>query len=343
MSNKRTEISDLGEFGLIDRITQQAHATNPKTIMGIGDDASVFQSNQEEVVLLSSDMLLEGVHFDLSYVPLQHLGYKAVVVNLSDIAAMNGRPRQVLVNVAISNRFSVEAIEVFYSGVRRACEQFEVDLVGGDTTTSRGGLVISVSVFGQTAPEKVVYRNGANLHDLVCVSGDLGAAFMGLQVLEREKQAYLANPDLQPNLTKYEYVVGRQLRPVPRLDVLDELEQAGLQPTAMIDISDGLVSDVFHICKAAELGVSIYEEKLPISKEAYETAAEFQIDPNTAALNGGEDYELLLTLPASANDAIEAIEALHVIGFMQEKEKGKGLVTRQNNVVELVAQGWKHF
>ncbi len=339
---KRTEIGELGEFGLIERITKGIEPQHKETVKGIGDDAAVFDLG-ENFLLMSSDMLLEGVHFDLSYMPLQHLGYKAIAVNVSDIAAMNGLPKQVTVNLGLSNRFSVEAVEAIYEGIKSACKEYKVDLVGGDTTSSQAGLVISVTALGTVSKKEVVFRNGARESDILCVTGDLGGAFVGLQVLEREKQEFLANPDMQPKLEKYEYVVGRQLKPKARMDIIHELKDLEIQPTAMIDVSDGLASDVFHLCKQSNLGVAIYEDKLPIEKQAYETAAEFSIDPNACALNGGEDYELLFTITQEDFDKIKNHSDIHTIGYMQAKSKGKTFVTRNQNVVELQAQGWKHF
>lgn len=339
---KRTEIGELGEFGLIEKLSQGFESVNEQTVKGVGDDAAVVDSG-DKYTLISTDMLLEGVHFDLSYVPLQHLGYKAVAVNVSDIAAMNGVPRQVTINLGISNRFSVEALELLYKGIQIACKEYNVDLVGGDTTSSGSGLVISVSILGEVAKEKVVYRDQAMENDIVCVTGDLGAAYVGLQVMEREKQEFLANPDMQPKLEKYDYIVGRQLRPKARMDIIHEFAELNITPTAMIDVSDGLASDIFHICKQSGLGVAIYEDKLPIDKQAYETAAEFSIDPNACALNGGEDYELLFTIGQDDFEKIKNHSDIHTIGYMQAKAKGKTFVTRNNNVVELTAQGWKHF
>ncbi|MDW3196148.1 MAG: thiamine-phosphate kinase [Cytophagales bacterium] len=343
MEEKRTEIGELGEFGLIDRLSSKFTPENDQTVKGIGDDAAVISSSEGQLTLLSSDMLLEGIHFDLAYMPLQHLGYKAIAVNVSDIASMNGIPKQVTVNLGLSNRFSVEAIEMIYKGIKSACEEYKVDLVGGDTTASRTGLVISVSVLGETNAEKITYRNTAAKSDIVCVSGDLGAAYIGLQVLEREKQEYLANPDMQPQIEKYDHVVGRQLRPKARMDIIHELAELNIVPTSMIDISDGLVSELFHLCKQSDLGVSIYEDKLPIGEQTFSTAAEFSIDPNTCALNGGEDYELLFTLKQEDFEKIKNHEDIHTIGYMHEKEKGKVMVTRSQNVMELQAQGWVHF
>lgn len=339
---KRTEIGELGEFGLIDRLAKNFTNQNEETIKGIGDDAAVFDMG-EKYLLTSTDMLLEGVHFDLSYMPLQHLGYKAIAVNVSDIAAMNGIPKQVTVNLGLSNRFSVEAVEALYEGVRAACEEYKVDLVGGDTTSSHSGLVLSVTVLGEVAKDKIVYRSGAKENDILCVTGDLGAAFVGLQVLEREKQEFIANPDMQPQLDNYNYVVGRQLKPRARMDIIHEFNDLGIVPTSMIDVSDGLASEAFHLCKQSGLGVAIYEDKLPIEKQAYETAAEFSIDPNSCALNGGEDYELLFTINQEDFEKIKNHSDIHTVGYMQSKDKGRGFVTRNQQVVELKAQGWKHF
>ncbi len=339
---KRTEIGELGEFGLIEKIAADVEQYQKATIKGIGDDASVFESG-DEYVLLSTDMLLEGVHFDLSYIPLQHLGFKAVAVNVSDIAAMNGTPRQITVSLALSNRFSVEAVETLYEGIKAACAAYHVDLVGGDTTSSTSGLMISITVMGTCKKEKITYRSGAKENDIVCVTGDLGGAYIGLQVLEREKQEYLVNPEMQPQLNKYDYVVGRQLRPDARMDIIHEFKSLGIVPTSMIDISDGLASELFHICKASNLGVAVFEDKLPIDKQTYETAAEFGIDPNTCALNGGEDYELLFTISHEDFEKIKNHDAIQTIGYMHAADKGKVMVTRSGNTIALTAQGWKHF
>ncbi len=342
MSEKRTEIGELGEFGLIDKIKDSARKELPSTLKGIGDDASVHDAG-DKFIIMSTDMLIEGIHFDLAYMPLQHLGFKSVAVNVSDIAAMNGTPKQITVSIALSNRFSVEAVDVFYEGVRAACDAYNVDLVGGDTTASPSGLMISVTAMGEAEKDKIAYRSGAQENDILCVTGDLGGAFIGLQVLEREKQEFLANPNMQPKIDQYDYVVGRLLKPRARMDIIHELADAGVVPTSMIDVSDGLASDVFHICKESGLGVAIYEDKLPIEKQTFETAAEFNMDPNTAALNGGEDYELLFTIRQEDYPKLEKHADIHSIGYMQAKEKGRTMVTRNNNVVELQAQGWKHF
>ena len=342
MEEKRTEISELGEFELIERLSKGFKIKNDATIKGIGDDAAVYDMG-DNYLLISSDMLLEGVHFDLSYVPLQHLGYKAIAVNVSDIAAMNGTPQQITVNLGLSNRFSVEAVEAIYEGVKTACDEYKVDLVGGDTTSSRSGLVISVTVLGTVEKEMITYRNGAVENDILCVTGDLGAAYMGLQVLEREKQEFMANPEMQPQLEKYSYIAGRQLRPKARMDIIHELRDLNVKPTSMIDVSDGLASDTLHICRQSNLGVAIYEHKLPIDKQTDETAAAFSINPSLCTLNGGEDYELLFTISQPDFDKIKNHADIHTIGYMQAASKGKNYVTVNQNAVELKAQGWKHF
>ncbi|MFM2249340.1 MAG: hypothetical protein RLZZ358_267, partial [Bacteroidota bacterium] len=278
MSEKRTEISELGEFGLIDQLAKGAHLKNPSTLKGIGDDAAVIDSG-DLVTVVSTDLLLEGVHFDLSYTPLPHLGFKAVAVNVSDIAAMNAIPTQITVSIALSNRFSVEAVNALYEGIYAACEQYGVDLVGGDTTASRSGLIISVTAMGQAKKEQLSYRSGAKESDILCVTGDLGSALVGLQILEREKQVYLSNPDMKPELEKYTVVTGRQLRPDARMDIIHELRELEVVPTSMIDISDGLASEIFHICKASGVGATIYEDKLPIDKQTFDTAVELNLDP----------------------------------------------------------------
>lgn len=339
---QRTEIGELGEFGLIDRLAEKFVHLNKETVKGIGDDTAVIDAG-DKYLLMSTDMLIEGPHFDLAYVPLQHLGYKAIAVNVSDIAAMNGTPKQVTVGLGLSNRFSVEAVEMIYEGINAACKEYKVDLVGGDTTSSSAGLIISVSILGEVSKERVVYRSQAMENDIVCVTGDLGAAFVGLQVMEREKEEFLVNPDMQPKLDKYDYIVGRQLRPKARMDIIHEFAELNILPTSMIDISDGLASEIFHICKQSGLGAAIYEDKLPIDKQAFETAAEFSIDPNSCALNGGEDYELLFTVGQDDFEKIKNHPDIHTIGYMQAKSKGRTFVTRSNNVVELTAQGWRHF
>jgi thiamine-monophosphate kinase len=342
MGELRSEISQLGEFGLIDHISRKFKTINSTTLTGIGDDAAVIESG-DECILISTDMLVEGIHFDLSYTPIQHLGYKAISVNVSDIAAMNGKPEQVTVSVALSNRFSIEAVDALYEGIKAACENYKVDLVGGDTTSSVSGLIISVSVLGRAKKDKIAYRSGAKNGDIICVTGDLGAALMGLQVLEREKQVFLANPDMQPNLDRYDYMVKRLLKPEARMDIVFELEETGLKPTSMIDISDGLASELFHISKNSGVGVRIFEDKLPIDNTAYETAVEFGLDPITCALNGGEDYELLFTIGQADFEKIKKHQDIHFIGYVHEKKNENILITKNGNVVPLKAQGWDHF
>lgn len=342
MSENRSEIGNLGEFGLIDRIREKVNLQNKTSVAGIGDDAAVIDAG-DDYLLVSTDMLAEGIHFDLAYTPLQHLGYKAVSVNVSDIAAMNGKAEQITVSLALSNRFSIEAVDALYEGIRSACEHYQVDLVGGDTTSSRSGLMISITVLGRVAKDKVVYRAGAKPNDIICVTGDLGAAFMGLQILEREKEVFQADPNMQPSLQQYEYLVGRQLRSMARTDIIFELEELGVKPTSMIDISDGLASELFHISKHSGVGVRIYEDKIPVDEQTYNTAAlEFKIDPVTTALNGGEDYELLFTIGQADFEKIKNHADIHMIGYVHEN-KDLTMITKQGNVVPLQAQGWNHF
>ncbi|WP_221389785.1 thiamine-phosphate kinase [Dyadobacter sp. NIV53] len=336
----RTEISSLGEFGLIKRINQGIKNTLPDTIKGIGDDAAVIDLGTEEYGLLSSDMLMEGVHFDLTFFPLKHLGYKAISINVSDIAAMNGTPRQVTVNLALSNRFSVEAIDELYEGMKTACADFNVDLVGGDTSSSLSGLFISVSVFGKVQKDKIAYRNTAKPHDLLCVTGDLGGAYMGLQLLEREKQVFLADPNMQPDLEGKDYVIQRQLRPEARMDVVYELAEAGVLPTSMIDVSDGLASDLLHICAQSGVGAIVFEDKLPIDDQTYLAGTELNLSPITAAMNGGEDYELLFTVSQQAYDLIKNNPKISVIGYITDKKEEIMLHTQQDSRVPITAQGW---
>ena len=342
MADKRSEITQLGEFGLIEKISQGFNLQNKNSLRGIGDDAAVIDS-AGGFVLSSTDLLLEGIHFDRSYMPLQHLGYKAVAVNVSDIAAMNGTPEQITVSIGISNRFSVEAVETLYQGIRAACADYSVDLVGGDTTSSSSGLVISISIVGRAAKDKIAYRTGAQLNDIVCVTGDLGAAFMGLQVLEREKQVFLTNPEMQPDLKKYEYLVGRQLKPDARMDIVHELAELQIIPSAMIDISDGLASETLHLSRNSGVGIKLFEETIPIDNLTFDTALEFKLDPIVCALNGGEDYELLFTIRQTDFEKIKKHPDIHFIGHVQEKEKGNVLISKQGTVVPLKAQGWDHF
>lgn len=339
---KRTELGDLGEFGLIDKIQNTVELKNDSSVLGIGDDAALIDAGDHYKVV-SSDLLTEGIHFDLSYFPLKHLGYKAVAVNVSDIAAMNAIPEQILVNIALSNRISVEAVEEFYEGVKMACDDFKVDLVGGDTSSSGAGLFISVTAIGKVAKDKVAKRSGAKGKDIICATGDLGGAYIGLQVLEREKQVFIADPKMQPQLDKYKYMVGRQLKPTARMDIIHELDELGIVPTSMIDISDGLASELLHLQKHSGLGIKIYEDKLPIDNQTYETAVEFQLDPITCVLNGGEDYELLFTISQSDFEKLEKHRDIHFIGYMDEKDKDAGLITKTETWVPLKAQGWNHF
>ena len=339
----RTELKDLGEFGLINRLSNGIKLHRTETVKGIGDDAAVMQLDEENYLLFSSDMLVESIHFDLSYVPLKHLGYKAIAVNVSDIAAMNGIPLQVTISLAVSNRFSVEAIEELYAGFNKASEDFKVDIVGGDTTSSTSGLIINIAIIGKVSAKEITYRSTALNRDLICVTGDLAGAYIGLQVLEREKQTFLANPDYQPELEGKDYVVQKQLKPVARMDVIHELKELGVKPTAMIDISDGLASEILHICSSSNLGAVIYEDKLPIDPITYEAAREFDLDPLTCMMNGGEDYELLLTIRQEDYEKVRNHPDLSFIGYMKEKEAGVNLVTKGGNLYPVKAQGWVHF
>ncbi len=342
MSDKRTEIGEIGEFGLIDHLREGVTIRNISTIVGIGDDAAVIDAG-DYVKVVTTDLLLEGVHFDLSYAPLPHLGFKAVAVNVSDVAAMNAIPKQITVSIALSNRFSVEAVDALYSGINAAAEHYGVDVIGGDTTASRSGLVISITAIGEAKREELSFRSGAKENDIVCVTGDLGGALVGLQVLEREKQVYLANPEMTPELDGYQYVTGRQLRPEARMDIIHELREMKILPTSMIDISDGLASELFHICKASNVGVIIYEDKLPIDKQTFDTAVELNLDPITCVLNGGEDYELLFTIDQKDFSKLEKHPDIHFIGHVTKAEDGKLMVTKSGTAVSLKAQGWKHF
>ena len=342
MSEKRTEISDIGEFGLIDKINTSTKVRNESTVLGIGDDAALIDLGHSYTAV-STDMLLEGVHFDLSYMPLQHLGYKAVAVNVSDIAAMNAVPTQVTVNIGISNRFSIEAVDVFYQGVHAACENFNVDLVGGDTSSSASGFVISVTAIGAIDKNKIAKRSGAGENDIICVTGDLGGAYLGLQVLEREKQVFLTNPEMQPQLEKYNYIVQRQLKPEARMDIIHELADLSVVPTSMIDISDGLGSELLLLSKASGLGVQIFEDKLPIDKQTYDTGHELGIDATTAALNGGEDYELLFTVSQDDYEKLKLHADIHFIGHMHKESNSSIMQTKGGNTVPVTAQGWNHY
>jgi thiamine-monophosphate kinase len=334
-----TPLSYLGEFGLIDRLTGHYAPTRPTTLKGVGDDAAVLAYG-DRLTLVSTDLLIEGVHFDLTYYPLKHLGYKAVAVNLSDIYAMNGTPEQITVSLAVSSRFSLEAIEEIYSGIYQACRTYNVDLIGGDTTSSRIGLVISITVMGSATHEEVVYRNSAGGNDLICVSGDLGAAYAGLLILEREKAVFQADPNMQPELEGLDYLLERQLKPEPRQDIIKLLKENGIKPTAMIDVSDGVASDIRHIAKASNLGCVIYEDKLPIHQSAWDQLGVLKIDPTTGALNGGEDYELLFTIAQSDYDKVKEINEISVIGHMVQASEGCNLISRSGSMTELKAQGW---
>lgn len=333
------EISQLGEFGLIGRLTQGLPTVNPSTIRGVGDDCAVIR-NHDTDMLVTTDLLLEGVHFDLTYVPLKHLGYKSAIVNFSDVYAMNGTPKQITVSLGISKRFTVEHIEELYSGIRLACEIYGVDLVGGDTTSSRQGLVISITCIGEADPDKIVTRSGAKDTDLICVSGDLGAAYMGLQLLEREKVASAGQKDFEPNFAGKEYLVERQLKPEARKDIVRELAQSGIVPTAMMDVSDGLSSELMHICNDSGVGCRVFEERIPIDYQTAIMAEEIDMNVITAALNGGEDYELLFTVPLHSHDKVKDLPGVKVIGHITKPELGCAMVTRDGAEIPLQAQGW---
>ena len=342
MSEQRTEIENLVEFGLIDHLTKNFEIQNASTVLSIGDDAAVIDHFGKQTVV-TTDMLLEGVHFDLMYTPLKHLGYKSVVVNLSDIYAMNATPTQITIAIGFSNRFSVEALEEFYEGVQIACEKYGVDLIGGDTCSSQKGLVISVTAIGEVAPDKFIKRSTAESGDLICVSGDLGAAFLGLTLMEREKKIFLENPQVQPNLENEDYIVGRLLKPDARKDIIELLEQMEVKPTAMMDISDGLSSEILHLCKQSELGCRIYEDKIPLHEATKAAAFKFGLDATVCALNGGEDYELIFTMKQSDYDKITLQEEISVIGYMCDKEEGTKLITKGGNTHNITAQGWNAF
>jgi thiamine-monophosphate kinase len=342
-NTSRTELSELGEFGLIRHLTQHIVLRNPGSLKGTGDDAAVIQTGEGMITLVSTDMLAEGVHFDLGYTPLRHLGYKAATVNFSDICAMNGTPKQLLISMAVSSRFPLDAIEELYSGLLVACERYNVDLVGGDTTSSRSGLVLSMTIIGEAAPEKVAYRNGAKPGDLLCVTGDLGGAYIGLMLLEREKQIFKENPNIQPDLDGNDYVLERQLKPEARVDVVQLLADRGVKPTAMIDISDGLASELLHICDQSGVGAQVFEEKLPIDPMTYERARNFNMDPTTCMLSGGEDYELLFTISIDDFEKVQHHPDITIIGHIADKENGVNLVSKSNTVHPITAQGWNAF
>ena len=338
-----TPLDKVGEFGLIRRIQETITLRQPSTTLGIGDDAAILTPAAQHDIVVSTDLLVEGVHFDLTFCPLKHVGYKAVAVNVSDIAAMNALPTQIVVGLAIGSRYSVEAIEELYEGMRLACEAYNVDLVGGDTTASRSGLTISITAMGQVETGRAVRRSGAQPNDLICVTGDLGGAFLGLQVLEREKAAFLADPEMQPELANYTYVLQRQLRPEARMDVVHELRDLGLTPTSMIDISDGLASEILHICTASGTGARIFSENLPAANPMLEVANEFNLDPITCMLNGGEDYELLFTLPLADHAKIKNHPDITILGHITEKSDGVNLITKAGQPVPITAQGFQHF
>jgi len=341
-NKERTSLEELGEFGLIDHLAQYAPTDSPSTLLGIGDDAAVIKSeDQTSATILTTDFLVESVHFDLAYTPLKHLGYKAVMANLSDVYAMNGIPSQITVSIALSSKFTLEAIEELYAGIYAACNEYNVDVVGGDTTSSLKGLIISITAIGRCDPDKITKRSGAKEGDLLCVSGDLGGAYMGLQLLEREKRVFIEHPEMQPDLEMHDYIVGRQLKPAARKDVIDFFAENGIIPTSMIDVSDGLSSEIFHLSKHSKVSFAVHEDKLPIDQGTYDLAVEFGIDPTTAALNGGEDYELLFTLDQKDFDKIKGSLDISVIGYAREIHHKNQLISKQGNIHDLIAQGWK--
>lgn len=335
----KTAIETLGEFGLIDHLTKNFKIKNSSTIKSIGDDAAVLDFKNSKT-LVSTDLLVENVHFDLNYVPLKHLGYKAVMVNLSDIYAMNATATQITVSIAVSNRFPLEALEELYSGIEIAAKIYNIDVIGGDTTSSNKGLIISITAIGHSNEDKIVYRNGAQPNDLVVVSGDIGGAYMGLQILERENEVFKVNPNNQPDLDPYAYIVERQLKPEARKDIVKLLEDLDVKPSSMIDISDGLSSEAIHICKQSNVGIELYENKIPLDPQVISTCEEFKIDSTTVALNGGEDYELLMTISQEDYPKIKANPNLTVIGYITEANRGMNLITRDNSAIPLIAKGW---
>ncbi|MFA6261494.1 MAG: thiamine-phosphate kinase [Bacteroidia bacterium] len=338
----RTNIEQLGEFGLIDLLTSQTKIHHASTIKGIGDDAAVIKTG-DTCMVVTTDMLLEGVHFDLSYFPLKHLGYKAVTVNLSDICAMNAVPKQITISMGVSSKFSVEALEELYAGIHLACDRFSIDLIGGDTCSSRQGLVLNITAIGEAKEENLVYRSGAKAGDLLCVSGDLGGAYVGLQLLEREKRVFLANPEAQPDLEGHDYIIERQLKPEPRKDLIELFASMQLKPTSMIDISDGLSSEIFHLCSRSNVGMKLYEEKIPIDPTTYNMAREFDLDPTMCALNGGEDYELLFTITQNDYEKIKDHPDFTIIGHCTDAQEGVHMISKAGNQHALKAQGWKAF
>jgi thiamine-monophosphate kinase len=341
-NSSRTELESLGEFGLIDLLTSHIKIHHTSTEKGVGDDAAVLNHENKRTVV-STDLLLEGVHFDLSYFPLKHLGYKAIVVNLSDIYAMNATPKQVTVSIGVSSKFSLEAVEDLYAGMLLACNRYEVDLVGGDTSSSKQGLVISVTAIGEANANDLVYRDGAKPNDLLCVTGDLGGAYTGFQLLEREKRVFLSNPEIQPDLEGKDYIVERQLKPEARKDIIQLFKDIDVKPTSMIDISDGLASEMMHLCSKSKVGMSLYEEKIPIDPQTYETAREFDLDPTLTALSGGEDYELLFTVSQADFDKVKSQPDITIIGYVTEASEGINMISKSGNKHTLKAQGWKAF
>jgi thiamine-monophosphate kinase len=341
-NNSRTELSSLGEFGLIDLLTSHIKIHHSSTIKGVGDDAAVISYDNKKTVV-STDLLLEGVHFDLSYFPLKHLGYKAITTNLSDIYAMNATPKQVTVSLGISSKFSLEAVEEIYAGMLLACNKYEVDLVGGDTTSSKQGLVISITAIGEANEADLVYRSGANVNDLLCVSGDLGGAYMGFQLMEREKRIFLSNPEVQPDLEGKDYIVERQLKPEARRDIILSLKDLGITPTSMIDVSDGLSSEIMHLCSKSNVGMNLFEEKVPIDPQTYDMARELDLDPTLTALSGGEDYELLFTIKQSDFEKIKNNPDITIIGHVVDASEGIHMISKSGNKHALKAQGWKAF
>ncbi len=346
MDNIKTDFTDvntLGEFGLIDRLTTGIENKHSSTIKGIGDDAAIIATGDNQCLAISTDMLVEGIHFDPMYSPLKHLGYKSIVVNLSDIYAMNAEPKQVTVSIALSSKYSVEAMDELYAGIKEACRIYNVDLIGGDTTSSTKGMIISVTAIGEVSPKEIAYRSGAKVGNIICVTGDLGAAYLGLQILEREKQIYMSNPGVQPDLEQQKYILERQLKPEARKDAIKFFKRNNIVPTSMIDLSDGLASDLMHICKASGVGAYLEEGKIPIKQEAQLMAIKFQMDPITTALNGGEDYELLFTIDEKDLERIRYMPDVYIIGEVTDKKDGIKLHTTGGNIHSLKAQGWNHF
>ncbi len=339
----RTELTQFGEFKLIEHLTQNINHLHTSTIKGIGDDAAIIKKNDIHSTVITTDMLVEGIHFDLAYVPLKHLGYKAVSVNVSDICAMNATPKQITLSVSVSNRFSVEALEEFYEGIYAACNKYKIDLIGGDTTSSIHGFIISITAIGEVENNKITYRNGAKTNDLICISGDLGAAYMGLQILEREKRVFNENPNLQPDLSGNDYIIERQLKPEARIDIIDLFSKIQVLPSSMIDISDGLASELLHICTQSKVGCEIYEEKIPIDPQTYDRAREFNLVPTTCALNGGEDYELLFTVSLSDYDKIKNDVDITIIGHITKDENDFKMISNNNVSTNITAQGWNAF